>query len=128
MDTAAPHAANGMAADEHELAQVSESLRVLRVVRGDGYEYLVGGRRRGVTESLRIARRRAASLTCSRQAGTAQIEQAQFIPGLRSLEAGYQPSARAPYWTGHRHRGGRKRTSTSRRGKPNTSGRMGSRP
>lgn len=60
----------------------------------------------GVTDSPRTARRHAAAWLRSREAETALVEQAQFIPGIESLEAGYRRVG-GPRWTGRRHPGGR---------------------
>jgi hypothetical protein len=65
------------------------------------------GAARGVTDTSRMARRYTAGCLRSRQADTALIEQAHFVPGIESMEVGYKRAARDPYWTGQRHASGR---------------------
>ena len=61
----------------------------------------------GVTDSQRTARRHAATWMRSQQADAALIEQAHFIPGIESLDTGYERASRDPHWAGRRHPGGR---------------------
>jgi hypothetical protein len=65
------------------------------------------GSAEGVTDSLRIARRRVAGRMRSGLADMTQIDQAQFIPGIGALAIGHQQSDGARYWTAHRGPGGR---------------------
>ena len=60
----------------------------------------------GVTDNWPTARRDAAECLRSRQADTAVIEQARFIPGTESLADGYLRDCGGPCWTGHRRPGG----------------------
>jgi hypothetical protein len=110
MDTAARQAANGMAVGEHELTQVSESLRLLRVVWGDGYEF--GHDEQGYWAE-RLDHPGTGETVCWHPQGTW---------GTACWRLSSQSRRDRPYLVG------RKRTSTSRRRKPNSPGRMGSRP
>lgn len=65
------------------------------------------GTAEGVTDSARKARGNAAALIRSSKADTALVEQAHFIPGVDSLEAGYQRPDPAWYWTARRRPSGR---------------------
>ena len=65
------------------------------------------GTAEGVTDSPRKARRHAAAWMGRQKADTALIEQAHFIPGIESMEAGYTRTPRDPYWAGRRHPSGR---------------------
>ena len=65
------------------------------------------GTAEGVTDSPWQARRSAAAWMRRLEADTALIEQAQFIPGIKSLEAGYRQARGGPYWTARRRSSGR---------------------
>ena len=64
---------------------------------------LVSGHRRGSDRQPGAGAQERGRL----EADTALIEQAQFIPGIKSLEAGYRQARSGPYWTARRHPSGR---------------------
>lgn len=64
------------------------------------------GSAEGVTDECRKARRAAASFMRGTGTGSAVVEQAHFIPGIDSLNTGYE-KAGAPRWVARRHPSGR---------------------